>query len=531
MLKGHTKIELTDVITGEVTTVEDDNIVTNFLQILFNSPIGPANIKPWELCHAGAPSTVWDTIHKYFRGLYLFDTPIEEDPNNIFSPGGARLTGCGCEIAYNGVNTTMGSYNATESGFINDGKGYKYVWDFSTTQANGEISCACLTTRKGGYVTAGSYPFDTSMKWQDITSQDNFYIVDNDCAIFNNGKSEALVALHFDANKNEYLIAYDSNEAISGYKTGTSSYYQTFLYKKALSIARVRYPFTQVSLFDTPYSNIVNEDMIIERATVSMPEGLQAILDEKNNVSGYYVNSGICFDDDEFLYIPIVVPSVTGYTATNQVPVNESIYVWKINVNDFSSTYFAVTNTTGEPLVNYHGNGFANYAYMFITSECTIARGVTTGKLYAISHEDNTNVTEIKFPDGTSCTFWLDSTAYNNKFENIYWDYQRKKIYFYCAQGVATMYVIDLVLKEISFMHCLPKYFAGNSSVSGNVGNLYRRIVGTEFLMPLASILFEPLIPGHFLSTINNLESPVTKTQSQTMKVTYTITKQVEEEE
>ena len=39
MLKGKTKIELTDVYTGEVEVIEEENMVTNALQYIFN-PMG-----------------------------------------------------------------------------------------------------------------------------------------------------------------------------------------------------------------------------------------------------------------------------------------------------------------------------------------------------------------------------------------------------------------------------------------------------------------------------------------------------------
>ena len=39
MLKGKTRIELTDVHTGEVEVIEEENMVTNALQHIFN-PMG-----------------------------------------------------------------------------------------------------------------------------------------------------------------------------------------------------------------------------------------------------------------------------------------------------------------------------------------------------------------------------------------------------------------------------------------------------------------------------------------------------------
>lgn len=45
-------------------------------------------------------------------------------------------------------DSTVGTYNENESGIIENGKGYRHVWDFGTDKSNGEISCICLTTKR-----------------------------------------------------------------------------------------------------------------------------------------------------------------------------------------------------------------------------------------------------------------------------------------------------------------------------------------------------------------------------------------------
>lgn len=59
------------------------------------------------------------------------------------------------EIGHAGISNTstdksIGTYNANESGRIENGKGYRHVWDFASDRANGEISCICMTTKDGG---------------------------------------------------------------------------------------------------------------------------------------------------------------------------------------------------------------------------------------------------------------------------------------------------------------------------------------------------------------------------------------------
>jgi len=98
MLKGTTRIELTDVHTGEKQVVEDHNMVTNALSMLYQPKLG----------HLTQESTLRGFTPAYsamMGGLLLFDDTIPEDPNQIFAPAGLNVTGC---ARYNEVNTSTG---------------------------------------------------------------------------------------------------------------------------------------------------------------------------------------------------------------------------------------------------------------------------------------------------------------------------------------------------------------------------------------------------------------------------------------
>ena len=58
-------------------------------------------------------------------------------------------------VVSNDSVTEMGSYNSAESGWTSDGK-YKLVWDYTTTQGNGIINCLCLTSANHGYIGEGN---------------------------------------------------------------------------------------------------------------------------------------------------------------------------------------------------------------------------------------------------------------------------------------------------------------------------------------------------------------------------------------
>ena len=150
-IKGRTIFELTDVNTGEVERYEDTNMVTNALQyyletygMFTNNILANDDIRKKRL---------WKNL---VGGLFLFDKNIEENVENTFMPAGVSMIGNGSiDISNSGDVTELGSYNATESGLQDDGS-IKFVYDFSTQQANGKIACACLTSASGGYIGMGN---------------------------------------------------------------------------------------------------------------------------------------------------------------------------------------------------------------------------------------------------------------------------------------------------------------------------------------------------------------------------------------
>lgn len=151
-MKGKTIIELTDVNTKEVKRIEDCNMFTNALDAVFNK------IPWWHSNTAvGAPSyseinSLVPIVGKALGGLLLFPNAMEENAELLFSPASNKPTGIASFDGYTGEDTRRGSYNTIESGKIPNG--FRFVWDFTTSAGNGPISCACLTSAKGG---AGYY--------------------------------------------------------------------------------------------------------------------------------------------------------------------------------------------------------------------------------------------------------------------------------------------------------------------------------------------------------------------------------------
>lgn len=87
-------------------------------------------------------------------GLFLFKNAI---------PSGSQFMDAGNEMIGNGafgiLNTgepyELGSFNVGDS-LLDDPTKIILTWDFTTSQANGDISSVCLTSRTGGYIGYGN---------------------------------------------------------------------------------------------------------------------------------------------------------------------------------------------------------------------------------------------------------------------------------------------------------------------------------------------------------------------------------------
>lgn len=160
MFKGHTKIELTDVISGKTETYEHSNLVTNVVA---------DNISYM------ARITDYNTINNNFLPLYnsamggilLFQEKLTESTDNVMLPDNFEnpIVGYASNDAYNGDDAKRGSKNGIESVITENG--YKFVWDFSTSQANGNISSVALTSDVCG---AAPYTYNNKISIMSLSS-------------------------------------------------------------------------------------------------------------------------------------------------------------------------------------------------------------------------------------------------------------------------------------------------------------------------------------------------------------------------
>lgn len=149
---GHTTIELKNVSTGSRERIESDNTFTTGIDD-FLASLGCFNNSPFA-------NSTWNGRAMYrnlLGGIFLFDKEIEA-VNGVYPtvmPAGTKMIANGSYgVTNNGNPTELGSFNSNESSA--NSTGITMVYDWSTSQGNGDISCVSLTSDTGGYIGYGN---------------------------------------------------------------------------------------------------------------------------------------------------------------------------------------------------------------------------------------------------------------------------------------------------------------------------------------------------------------------------------------
>ena len=523
-LKGHTRIELTNVETGEVEVHEDDNMVTNALSKLLGNYGWFANDIVYEVMDRKEDNA--SVIKRLTGGIMLFDKSIEENPEVINSPVGVSVVGCGSQTAYNGENIMAGSYNQTESGWTEDG-GYKHVWDFETSQANGDIACACLTTASGGKITEGTFPF----------SDDYYYgegVNTEDEILFNRVKNYNVnlkVNDDFETRYHPVLFADGINNRVilpNTYKemkeyqhggTGSETYEEfknSVFYKKSIDLALYRFGFSNFSIFDRPIETIASD--LLEIKTVEMPSGLKAIFTQEmlDDYTYHWRVGSVC--DEDNIYI-ILYPSVMD---SQNILNGEKAYIWEINATTFDSNYYEFHNSLDEDIdiSNFYNNEL--HCSFSICGDYILCVGANTSCVYIVRKDNSYDFEKVTYPNGDfiyGATQDTNAWIFNNNGKFIFNNRTSEYKVIDPLTKIATYKNIQYnrrLMDDVNYAKPMKvkgtHWFICSSWVVLDSGNKY--IIINNFIDPT------------LLVTINNLETPVQKTSAQTMKVTYVLTQE-----
>lgn len=145
---GHTVIELKDVHNGKRDRIEHANTFTTGIEDYLRGS-GEYNNYPWN-------NSTWAGYPLYRTltgGILLFNKEIDE--SSTIMPAGTKMTANGSYgVSNNEDPKEMGSFNSSESSFTKNA--ITYVYDWTTSNGNGDIGCVCLTSDIGGYIGYGN---------------------------------------------------------------------------------------------------------------------------------------------------------------------------------------------------------------------------------------------------------------------------------------------------------------------------------------------------------------------------------------
>lgn len=466
MIKGKTIIELTDVHTGEVERHEDDNMVTNALNKIFE-PIG--HLKDYEILL----KTYVPYYEKLLGGILLFDNAIEENVDNIYAPANAGLVGCGVYNLQNGSSgTARGNFNVTESEVDYKNKYVKYVYDFSTSQGNGTIACVCLTSKPGGFTSYGSKDTSTSSD----SNSDPFLLISSRIPVYVESAGTGGITLDktslFRLNS-EFIFAIDPMKDLV--------FYFKFNSEKSISIVSRKAYLKSVSLFENP----ITQKPLVDSITLT---------DLENGLIGTSFVSYNYNDEEKALYI------ISFGNST--LPASGKIEIIKIEYDSWNISEYQLLNETGDQLDTRNNYVFGYYGFLYIASYRE------PYNLYKINMQDSSDVTVLdKYADSVKY-FGSPVLAAAGR---IFYNYPNS------SKGYGR---VNIVNTERNCVDLAESY--GLMGTNTNIFT-YTPFIDQKNTYYASNVSGSVYFFGPYLATINNLSSPVVKTADKTMKITYII--------
>ena len=462
-IKGHTSIELTDVNTGEKQKFEDDNMVTNAINLFYKAG-GMTNPSAFN------DLLKTDAVENLLGGILCLDDTITESANIVHVPTGVNMIANGSVgILNTGNPPELGSYNESESGWQQDGS-YKLVFDYTTSQGNGVIKSVCMTSKYEGLKgigNASNTSRSASAPQTQATYNDINYIA------FKGRYDSELVGIY--NNKVSLITAYDNTN------------------HKA-TIKEYGFPVTSLDLRDTSLGRE------IATREVSLPSVFNdKTLDIKRPVTSsgneYSVVDGICDGQYMHLLYAYLGRDQQGYNVYYSYFLSDNYPVYLVKYDTVNHT-FTLEETLTESVV-----GFSNENARHGMQTVKLTKNYILWEEHVITISNTSDVNDISNFDDykIGATFYVidDDHLQSNK---VIVDLSTAT-YKQANGGVSYSKVADVN----GVMHYGYEY----GYVSG-YGDNGRKIY----------IWRNP----SYIATINNLENAVEKTGDKTMKVTYILT-------
>ena len=433
-VKGHTKIELTDIHTGAKQIIEKDNAFQAGVLAQYMRSMGAYNNNPYaNSTWAGQP--IWRNL---CGGIFCFADPIDLTNGEVeYMPAGNEMVANGAYMVNNaGTPIELGSYNEVESS-TSGNDSVTFVYDWMTHQGNGTISCVCLTTEIGGYIGYGNKSgVRASAK-----------------GLATNQSSRSLSGVIYD----NYRWSFSVNTAT-----------------KEVTVTKTPTEINKGSIFDNiaedasvyTYTNAITGSSIVVKDLGNGKVAIFGFTSGDHSTREWAANAIM-----RYLLFDMATETLTEKTLTNTSGVTLALTNYSTRVFDATGDYFIFPT----PSSDFARPKEPRYAISTTTGSAimlTTGTAMAGGQEYSFSYPQNRladDLTLLSTYGGAYIADMNSGNAYPANTSNI-----------------------NLWLSE-------------NHDAMTDGSSIYKN----------------PLI----LATVNNLDTPVTKTAAQTMKITYTLSK------
>lgn len=511
-IKGSATIELTNS-DGSKQVVKHDNMITAAVNDMLRSYMGDM-----PLIHK---LNFYDNLYAttIFGGILLFGDRLNDDASDYAIPS-AKITGYASDTAYSGHDLQRGGYNKAESGLQEDGS-YKLVWDFGTSQGNGNIQSIALCPLAMGKIGASDAPVISEYVSYRLGEEayvnligsggkgafKGYYLIDSNVTVdgvsANNLYPVAIIG--------EYIYAIDRRSI--DYRNYDREY-NLVGNGGILKLYKFKFQFNSVSISAT-----TGRAKYVETIDVQIPT---EIVNLAYKIDDGYSHGivGLCFNSRDGKLIVFPYSLTTGLAPNATLP-----YVDIDLLNDYKVTNYTMTNTTNQSLYLYglsYGSHGSSYG-LYISNEHILMIGGTgvNARMYVINRTDNTKVVKVKIGGADFIPYNLN---YNNAlhFDVKIVNNNTAIVTFgkYREYAPYDMYIIDLTTGVAKKCNTISNYETGRVIDINKPIMTDGAIVYDSYSQLNCTPKFNPFI----LTTKNNLDTPVVKTASQTMKITYTLT-------
>ena len=462
-IRGLLKMELFDAKTKKlVQKVEKENMVTNAIKNMLQAYAATNQIgEIMPLATVG------------LGGIMLFDTALTASADNILFPSDSHLVGYGLQ-GVNTSNTMCGSKNALESSLQigEDGRSVT-VWDFGTSQANGTIRAVALTKNSNPFRPLSAAAVAHPSYWSGTTRT--------------NYGTNAVLAYE---NGYTYICHWIGSSSEQSGSAGDYTYTRTY----TMTICKTYAPMKNYKVGDSPTNQLYTANEVHQ--TLTWTQTTSNIDPAFNDIAQLCVD----FNGDGSAYIVWSPGNSSG---------NGQLFVTKIEKTglNWSANNMEIISCTGAQFLNDYHRIVDGYYYVVSYDRHSI---------YKIDIDNTTDIRQITLPEGyyvNGGNYWRTPSKTGVFFFTVFTDRtegQQTVRYYYSAilypdytivlDGASGTYLMDNVR--------LP--FADGYAFGGIPGDDHGQSLEGRYL-------------SNYLGTIANLQSPVTKNASQTLKITYTL--------